>query len=253
MTRTQEETKVFQKVYPFTTENIGGYFKNLELKDKNIFTVGSSLDQAFNALLLGAKKITVFDLNANTDKFYKLKRKLILSVSREKLFYEVLKQKEISLDSDILLKEIVMHINPYLQTEANYQILRQKLQEDRISVVYGDIFNIDKYLEKEEYDRIILSNILQYLDYFCKNQDPYIFLKEHFIKWKEYLSDDGIMQLLYLYSFDLEAIMENKNQISSYNLRKVRDVLKGNELMIEWFENSFKNNKDAIVTYQKKI
>lgn len=99
------EEKVFQKVYPFTTENIGEYFKRLDLKDKDVFTVGSSLDQAFNALLLGAKNITVFDLNANTEEFYKLKRDMILSVPREKLFSEVLKQNKVSLDPDNFPKE----------------------------------------------------------------------------------------------------------------------------------------------------
>jgi len=247
-----EEGKVFQKVYPFTTENIKGYFRRLNLKDKNVLTVGSSLDQAFNALVLGAKKITVFDLNANTEEFYKLKRDMVLSTPREELFTEVLRQDEIDIDPDFFPKETVMHINPYLQNDYYYTNLRKKLQENRISVVYGDIFNIERYLEKEEFDCIILSNILQYLDYFSKNENPYIFLRKNFTKWKEYLSKNGIMQLLYLYSYSIEDIKKNTNQLSSYNLKEVMNILKGNELMIEWFEDSFKNSKDAIVTYTKK-
>lgn len=170
------EEKVFQKVYPFTTENIGEYFKRLDLKDKDVFTVGSSLDQAFNALLLGAKNITVFDLNANTEEFYKLKRDMILSVPREKLFSEVLKQNKVSLNPDNFPKETVMHINPYLKNDYYFNVLREKLQEDRISIVYGDIFNIDDYLEKQKFDCMIFSNILQYLDFFAKNEDSYQFL-----------------------------------------------------------------------------
>ena len=42
--------KFFKSVYPFTTEEIAGYFPLLELEEKKVFTVGSSSDQAFNAL-----------------------------------------------------------------------------------------------------------------------------------------------------------------------------------------------------------
>lgn len=251
MARVPEE-KVFQKVYPFTTENIGGYFKSLDLKDKDVFTVGSSLDQAFNALLLGAKNITVFDLNANTEEFYKLKRDMILSVPREDLFSEILKQSKISLDPDVFPKETVMHINPYLKNDYYYNVLREKLQEDRVSIVYGDIFNIDDYLENKKFDRMIFSNVLQYLDFFAKNEDPYQFLNKNFQRWKEYLNENGIMQLLYLYSFSMEDAKKINTNLSSYNLRKVMTTLKGNELMIEWFDDSFNNEKDAIVTYTKK-
>ena len=60
--------EIFQEVYPFTTEVISGYFNELDFKDKSVMTLGSSSDQAFNALLLGAKKITVYDINENTAK-----------------------------------------------------------------------------------------------------------------------------------------------------------------------------------------
>ena len=65
-------------VYLFTTENIAGYIQNMDLKDKSLLTLGSSLDQAYNALLMGASKIDVFDINVNARKFHKLKSNLIL-------------------------------------------------------------------------------------------------------------------------------------------------------------------------------
>lgn len=34
----------FTKVYPFTTEKLSGYFPVMDLKDKSVFTVGSSGD-----------------------------------------------------------------------------------------------------------------------------------------------------------------------------------------------------------------
>ena len=54
-------------IYPFTTEMISGYFDKLDLKEKTVLTVGSSIDQGLNALLLGAKNVTVFDINPNIE------------------------------------------------------------------------------------------------------------------------------------------------------------------------------------------
>ena len=45
----------FQQVYPFATEMVSSYLELLDLDGKTVFTVGSSLDQDFNALVLGAK------------------------------------------------------------------------------------------------------------------------------------------------------------------------------------------------------
>ena len=54
--------KGFDKVYPFTTEKISSYFPALNLADKSILTVGSSCDQVFNALVCGAGRIVVYDI-----------------------------------------------------------------------------------------------------------------------------------------------------------------------------------------------
>ena len=95
--------KMYQEVYPFTTEMISGYFEEIDFKDKTVLTVGSSLDQAYNALLLGAKKIVVYDINENVIKFGKLKRDLILSTPREDLYDKVLSQEEIPFNSVVMV------------------------------------------------------------------------------------------------------------------------------------------------------
>ena len=56
----------FDRLYPFTTENISGYFKEKDIKNKSILTVGSSGDQAINAFAMGAKEVTIFDINPFT-------------------------------------------------------------------------------------------------------------------------------------------------------------------------------------------
>ena len=57
-------TKGFKPIdttYLFTTEDIKSYMPNLE--GKKVLSVASSGDQYFNALLRGAKKVDLFDIN----------------------------------------------------------------------------------------------------------------------------------------------------------------------------------------------
>jgi len=73
----------FDKIYPFTTENIAGYLPLFDLKDKSLFTVGSSGDQIFNSILLESKNVTVFDICPFVKEYYYLKKAGIESFSRE--------------------------------------------------------------------------------------------------------------------------------------------------------------------------
>lgn len=99
---------------------------------------------------------------------------------------------------------------------------------------------------------MVLSNILQYLDFFACTENPYQFLSREFEGFKSHLNDDGILQLLYLYDFDRTSLNKNDYGVSSYNLKRVAEHLKGNPLMIEWIDGCSKNTVDAVVTYTKK-
>ena len=247
----KSENEVFQKVYPFATENVAECLERLDLKGKDVITVGSSLDQAYNALVLGAEHVTVFDINANTEKYHYVKSNKILVTPREKLHADIIKDKTIPYDSDVFGKKTVTTINNYLQSNANYKLLRKKLGEKRISFVTGNIFNMDEEIKSKKYDRMILSNVLHYLESFSPKNGEAKFLRESFDKWKECLNDDGIMQLLYLYSFG-KSDMKRKYSLYTYNLGNVVTSLSGNSLDIE-FINGIGGKTDAIVTYTKKL
>ena len=75
--------KGFWLVYPFTTENIKGYIDYFDLDGRSLMTVGSSLDQVFNARLRGCKDITVVDINPYTKFYYYLKLAALLCLDRE--------------------------------------------------------------------------------------------------------------------------------------------------------------------------
>lgn len=219
----------YQEVYPFTTENIQGYMKDLDMKDKEVLTVGSSLDQAYNALALGAKKVKVLDINKNTKRFCELKSNLILTHKRKELYAAVMCRKSLMEDQGIICSnerfdvERVESLNYYMQNEETYRKLRQRLREqEALTIVEGNIFEMDKTIGDEKFDRIFFSNVLQMLDYFKdKKESAYDMLEKHFPNWKSHLNSEGILQLFYLYSFAKKDVIEPDNKSAGYDLSKV--------------------------------
>lgn len=191
--------KDFQKVYPFTTENIAGYITQMDVKDKAVFTLGSSCDQAFNSLLLGAKEVTIFDINETVAEYYEIKRNFILKTPREKLIEAIMKSKYVDfLEEETFSLKQLEKMNLYLANDSNYKKLREILEEKTVHFITGNIFNVgSSSLEKKQYDRMILSNVLQY---FLSQQ---LSIEEEIYKLyydlKEFLKQDGLIQLYYLY------------------------------------------------------
>ena len=214
--------------YLFTTENIAGYINDMDLSNKSVLTLGSSLDQAYNSLLVGADDVTVFDINVNVEIFHKIKRDLILRYPKDYLYNNVLISYPIRESEQLPRPGSVYQYNLYMHSDENYDLLRDKLMyKDRnISFIIGNIFDINDELDGKKYDRIILSNVLQYLDLYCDKKDKFKVLKNMFLKLKDHLSDDGIMQLLYYYNtWVINSNSDYDDYDDGYNLDKVLDVL----------------------------
>lgn len=188
--------KGFQKIYPFTTESINGYITKMDIENKNVLTVGSSCDQALNSLLLGAKEVTIFDINESVKYFYELKRKLILSSSREELIHNVINLKQFSYFEDIFSYNDLMKMNLYLQNNENYSKLQNILKEKTINFINGDIFNTKEYSKLNgKYDRVILSNVLDYLP----NLEHEKTIINMYNELSKNLNNNALIQLYYLY------------------------------------------------------
>lgn len=67
----------FYNIYPFTTENISGYIKLFNLRNKSLLTVGSSCDQSINAALQGCFDQTIYDICPYTKYYFYLKKTAI--------------------------------------------------------------------------------------------------------------------------------------------------------------------------------
>lgn len=237
--------KFNEKIYPFTTEIISGYFKKLNLEEKGVLTVGSSLDHAFNALLLDAKDVTVYDLNPNIQKLYYLKKNLILSKNKDELYDELLEKVSIPItEEEIFGKHAVSKMNCYLEDNDSYEKLREKLKNNNLSFITGNIFDMNNSLQDKSYDRIIFSNALQYLDKFYNGNRVGDFILEQFEQWQNHLNKDGILQLLYLYSYNKNSIEKNARNVIKYLCTK--------SLQVETFHDPINNKEDAIVTYTKR-
>lgn len=82
----------FKKIYPFTTENIGGYLDKFKLKGTKLLTVGSSADQTINASLFGCRDITLLDICPYAKEHFFLKDASLQSLSKQDferfLFYK---------------------------------------------------------------------------------------------------------------------------------------------------------------------
>ena len=278
----------FDKIYPFATENVKDYFEKMDLEGKDILVVGSSCDQIFNAQLHNPKSITHFDINPNCSKYYKLKKASILSfINRKQLLnflytdklnkndYEKVKQilmeqsqdgfefwnnllekygyenaSKLVFSKDELDLKTIIKSNNYLENDQNYTKLREILKKDNVNFITGDIFN-PKELENKKFDVIILSNILQYLDYFSNGNNVYDVLKNCFDNLKVHLNKNGVMKLLYLYSFKQDDLYQTTHPIATYNLRNVFNTLKSKNLDIE-FIDGISEDTDAVVYYTNK-
>lgn len=82
-TSQRKEVHRFDKIYPFTTENISGYIDLFDLENKKLLTVGSSCDQIFNASLKGCKDITSLDVNPYTEYYYYFKLAALLELDKD--------------------------------------------------------------------------------------------------------------------------------------------------------------------------
>ena len=237
-------SKGFMEVYPFTTENISSYFPLLELDGKDVLTVGSSGDQAFNAILCGAGKVTIIDINPFTKGFVELKRNMILDNSRRKLYYNVIRNEEYPMSEDLFSLDDLSKMSQYMSSDKKYDELREKLEDTEIDFVEGNIFSMDEALGDEKFDRIILSNILQYVDMFASKygyDNCSDFIRDNFDEWISHLNDDGIIELLYLYSLSGQK----------KDLLRICSALYDKIIYLSKFSNGNINDKAGILYYGK--
>ena len=187
----------FNSIYLFTTENIAGYMKDLNLHNKKVITVTGSGDHVINAVLKGARKITTFDVNPLTKYYLDLKlaaikdlsldefKELLLYENKNSFAYEVIKKLDMNKESKkfwldnlekfnqsgLLLRKSTLFNTKYFDAsrkikenlylnEENYAIVKDNLKDVDIEFIEKNIKDLEL---NEEYDYMFLSNISDYL------------------------------------------------------------------------------------------
>lgn len=220
---------LYDRIYSFTTENIAGYIKYFDLKDKSLLTVGSSCDQVLNAILFGCKDITVLDINKFVKYYYYLKVAAILNLDKDtfmkflgnngnnkdeymKDIFAKIKNTLIMLDEEsyIFWQTLINEYSPkiigkylFIRREYSHKYntvyhANNYIQEyDKIRKLLDDVepkfINDEIANAKGNYDNIWLANI------------PALFGDQKQVpmlvdKMKELLNDKGRLLISYLYS-----------------------------------------------------
>lgn len=156
----------FDRIYPFTTENISGYISMFKLAGKSLLTVGSSGDQVINASMFNCKNQTVVDINPYTKFYFYLKKAALLTLDYNSfLSFFCYKDfpKFCKNNNDVFNLKMYKRIKPLLRL-LDYEsylfwdemflsfpttLIRQKLfeyDEDKLSVLkHTNIYMKDEY------------------------------------------------------------------------------------------------------------
>lgn len=195
----------FDPIYPFTTENIAGYMKELSLKDKKIITVTGSSDHALNAILQGATDITTFDINKKAELYLYLKlaavkqlpysdfcnmllydtkdsfhpeliNQLVMPQEIKKFWIQELqnhKNNGLALKKSSLFQQKYFNstskkqCNLYLERNA-YATLQERISSVKITFINK---NLKELVLSQNYDYLFLSNIADYLSQLYEKEE----------------------------------------------------------------------------------
>ncbi len=219
----------FDKIYPFTTENIAGYMDELDLTNKKIITVTGSGDHIINAILKGCIDITTFDINPLTKEFMELKLEKIKKLSLEEYleyFSNLDKDKYNYKYFDIQNK---IDCNLYLNRE-NYNIIKERLDGVKITFIESNLKTLEL---NDNYDYMFLSNISDYIEMFFDNLDDYKKLIDKFLK--------KVKTIYFAYIYDINST--NKRSLID-NIDKVEEVF--GKIRIKKFKTALINVDDTL-------
>lgn len=150
----------FTQIYSFTTENIAGYFEQIDFTNKNVLTVAASGAHIINAFYKGAKNVIGFDINELALKYTDLKL-----VALEKLEYEEFLKFFLINENALEYKTYQSKLKQYLpkETQVVWDKLYKEFENNGYELRNSNVFN-NKY-DKSELK--IKSNL------YLKNEEEY--------------------------------------------------------------------------------
>jgi len=268
----------FNSIYPFTSENIAGYMKDLNLTGKKVITVTGSTDHILNAILQGATEITTFDINPLTKPYMDLKIGAIKNLSYEEFIEFLLFESNTNLDYNIIssldmsdeskmfwLEQLskfnnngielrnsylfnTKYFNPnsklwqnlYLE-KSKYNLLKQQLKDANITFINASLKDLRI---EDNFDYMFLSNISDYLS-LMYNSD---ILKKYRDLLKKFQKKINTIYFAYLYD-----IGNSNPRTEIDDLRKVKKIF-SNFQQVEFksaLEGSSQDKKDGVLILKR--
>jgi len=266
-------------LYPFTNENINGYYSQIDFKDKKILTVTSSGDHALNAFVNGAKNVTTFDSNPLAKYYSELKVAGIKTLDLEEFllfFYNknLFREQEHYLNKKVYknyLREVLDDDNKnfwdYVFNFYDYKELYKSSLFSYDFLSKKGLFEANKYLDSKDY--ILLRKILEnkkidYYDYninnlnkinnkfdlillsniiaFINDENTLERLKHLKNIFNNIINDNGNIVFNYYYS----NLLHSKNKNLVYNFNELEDILKEYKHEILTFESSVNLDRNKI-------
>lgn len=268
----------FNSIYPFTSENIAGYMKYLNLTGKKVITVTGSTDHILNVILQGAAEITTFDINPLTKPYMDLKISALKNLSYEDFINLLLFESNMNLDYSIIssldmsdeskmfwLEQLskfdnngielrnsslfnTKYFNPnsklwqnlYLE-KSKYNLLKQEIKDANITYINTSLKDLTV---DEHFDYMFLSNISDYLSlmYSCD------ILKKYRDLLIEFQKRIDIIYFAYLYD-----IGNSNPRTEIDNLKKVKEIFSYFQ-QVEFksaLEGSSQDKKDGILILKR--
>ncbi len=209
----EELARKFYILYPFTTENIGGYIKEFDLKDKSLLTVGSSFDQVLNATLYDSKDITLLDTCPFTKYYAYLKIASLLELDRYE-FFRFLRYK----NYPKTFKD-----NPLLYNKEDYQKIVKTLRLlDYESYLFWDEL-FQNYEPKIIRDAIFYSgeeekqSVIETINPYLRNDYNYEKTKRNIKKVKLEFIQEDLFQVKLARSYDSIWLSNIGTHLMHYN------------------------------------
>ena len=137
------------QIYSFTTENIAGYFEQLQFTNKDVLTVAASGDHIINALYKGVRTVIGFDINYLALIFTELKLIVLENLDYKEFldFFMINDEDNIEKNKKALNYDIYINkIRKYLlkSTAENWDVLYQNFNNNGYDLRNSYIFN-NKY------------------------------------------------------------------------------------------------------------
>jgi len=277
----------FCRMYIMTTENIREFLTLYDLHDKDVLSVAGSGDQILNAYALGAKSVTLFDINPLAFAQAKLKKAAASTLTYEEFerFFspehkktlfdsylfdklsECLDENTKDLFETIFTKHPGMDtfmnfyfrfyakfqkqkdLNYYLYDEENYKKLQAIIENKTLSFIETPITNLKSNIQKDLYDFILLSNISDSIERIYDSNSLKQF-KRLIHSLSKNLNKDGLIQVGYIYN--LYCSSNDKIPIFADDDKR-ENIFTPDEFNTHLVTSyRFYSDKDKIITYEKK-